>query len=199
MSKPFYTPASPLQSEIEVKKSRFIARALAVETREQVQAALKQARQDYPDARHHCWAYVLGNPATASSAAMNDDGEPGGTAGKPIMNVISHKGIGNVLVIVIRYFGGVKLGAGGLTRAYSAATEAVVSQLPLIRHEPRIEVLARLDFAQERDLRHWCHSHQATCGQSIYDQQVSLNVQLKAEHLPALREFCASRDIGLSE
>ena len=197
MSKSFYTPAQSLQTEIEVKKSRFIARALPVESREQILQAIEQAKTDFPDARHHCWAYILGNPATACTGAMNDAGEPSGTAGKPIMNVITHKRIGNVLVLVIRYFGGIKLGAGGLTRAYSGAAETVLSQLPLISHEPQLTLVTRFDFALERDLRHWCQLHQASCGTSEYSQQVQMDITLKEELLDEFRQFCLSRSIQL--
>ncbi len=128
MSDPTYpTPAQFIETETEVKKSRFIARATKVTDRQSAIAFVEQAKQDYPGARHHCWAYLLGNPASASSAAANDAGEPSGTAGKPILNVIQHKGVGDVIVVVIRYFGGIKLGAGGLVRAYSGAAEAVMS------------------------------------------------------------------------
>ena len=83
-------PAGESEQEYVIKKSRFIARVVPVENREEVNAAVARSRQDYPDARHHCWAYVLGSPADASSAGMNDDGEPSGTAGKPILNVLQH-------------------------------------------------------------------------------------------------------------
>ncbi|CAG0912002.1 unnamed protein product, partial [Cyprideis torosa] len=114
MSAAFFVPASRVEHELVVNKSRFIAWIAPASDREQAMALLDEARLAYPDARHHCWAYVLGNPSNAASAAANDDGEPAGTAGKPILNVIQHKAIGNIMVVVIRYFGGIKLGAGGL-------------------------------------------------------------------------------------
>lgn len=127
MSKDYPIPAGFLERETEIKKSRFIARVAPVSSRDEVKAWLEQARNDHPDARHICWAYQIGRPGAAAEAAMNDDGEPSGTAGKPILSVIQHKDLGDVLVMVIRYFGGIKLGAGGLVRAYAGATEAVLS------------------------------------------------------------------------
>src|SRR5690625_1242748 len=93
--------------------------------------------------------------------AMNDDGEPSGTAGKPIFNVIQHKGVGDVMVVVTRYFGGVKLGAGGLVRAYAGAAEAVLSAMEIVERVPESRFTLSLDFAQEQPLRHWCEQHGA--------------------------------------
>lgn len=102
----YAVPAERTRAEIEIKKSRFIAYAQQVETREQGMQWLAEIKQQYPDARHHCWAYLIGNPSCASNAGMGDDGEPSGTAGKPILNVLQHKGVMDIMVIVVRYFGG---------------------------------------------------------------------------------------------
>ena len=152
-------PKQAHQIEYEVKKSRFIARADYASTREQAMQQLVLAQQDYPDARHYCWAYLLGDPANAASAAMSDDGEPSGTAGKPILNVMQHKGIGDVMLIVVRYFGGIKLGAGGLVRAYSAAAQQVMVTLEVMERVAMSRMSARIEFAQEQFLRHWVAQH----------------------------------------
>ena len=108
--------------EIVEKKSRFIAEVHPVTSEEEAMEILEQTRKQYWDARHHCWAYIIGrNPA---AERMSDDGEPAGTAGKPILEVIRGRELTNVLVIVTRYFGGTLLGTGGLIRAYQAASKA---------------------------------------------------------------------------
>lgn len=195
MSQPYFIPDSTLECELEVKKSRFIARATPVTTREEAMAFLGSTKQDYPDARHHCWAYLLGNPRSASSAGSNDDGEPSGTAGKPILNVIQHKGIGDVMVVVSRYFGGVKLGAGGLTRAYGNATEAVLSTLPLTRHQILLHRQLHCDFSHEQPLRHWAAQHKASVVSVEYSGAVSLALSLPIQSLPSLESFCQSHGI----
>ena len=111
------------------QKSRFISRAGCVTSKDEAKLFVHQCRLDYEDAGHYCWAYLLGNPDRASSAAMSDDGEPSGTAGKPILNVLQHKNVGDIMVVVVRYFGGVKLGAGGLVRAYSSSAQLVMDKL----------------------------------------------------------------------
>ena len=110
--------------EIVEKKSRFIAEVFPVTSEEEAMQYLEEARKRYWDARHHCWAYVLGrNP---SAERMSDDGEPAGTAGKPILEVIRGRQITDVLVIVTRYFGGTLLGTGGLVKAYGDAVREVL-------------------------------------------------------------------------
>lgn len=194
-SNSFFTPATTIERELETKKSRFIARAGAVHSRDEALAFVESARADYPDARHHCWAYLIGNPATAASAAMNDDGEPSGTAGKPILNVIQHKGIGDVIVVVTRYFGGIKLGAGGLVRAYSGATQNALADLPLVEHRPRRLYRLRFDFPREQPLRHWAEQHQAELLSIDYGQQVGARLAVPEEHVTAFEAFLGAQDI----
>jgi len=156
---------------------------------------LKKAKSDYPDARHHCWAYLIGDPSSASSAAMNDDGEPGGTAGKPILNVIQHKGVGDVMVVVIRYFGGIKLGAGGLTRAYSGVTESLFSSMHIEQQQPVIQMELLCDFAQEQSVRHWADQHGAQINIPIYTQGVEITLTLPEESKNDLVSFCEANNI----
>lgn len=179
-------------AEFEVKKSRFIAWAVPVSSREEALQWVDRARTEFPDARHHCWAYQLGDSEVATHAAANDDGEPSGTAGRPILSVIQHKNIGNLLVIVIRYFGGIKLGAGGLVRAYSGATELVLSTLPV--QAPVKMSHARIDceFAHEQAIRHFCEQHQGQVLNVEYSQQVHMHIELPTQHASELEALCAS-------
>lgn len=195
MSQGYPVPARTLEREIERRKSRFIARAGCVTTREEGMAFLQAMRDAYPDARHHCWAYLIGDPETAASAAMNDDGEPSGTAGKPILNVIQHKGIGDVIVVVARYFGGVKLGAGGLVRAYAGATEAVLSELPFTSQVQLETIHLQMDFAREQAVRHWAGEHDADVIAVDYGEGVTMRLRLPAEQRNELKAFCAANGI----
>ena len=199
MAKSYYIPSTSLEVLTEVKKSRFFARATMVATRDEAMSFIDVAKKDYPDARHHCWAYFLGNPSSASSAAMNDDGEPGGTAGKPILNVIQHKDIGDVIVVVTRYFGGVKLGAGGLTRAYSGAAESVLSSLPLIEQIPLVNVVISCDFSQEQLIRHWATQWQATVVKIEYGEGVEIELSLPEVSLGKVEKFCIANSVALKE
>ena len=191
-------PEREAEAETEVRRSRFIARAAPVASREEALAFVERARRDHPEARHHCWAYVIGAPGRATSAAMNDDGEPSGTAGKPILGVIEHKGIGDVVVVVIRYFGGVKLGAGGLVRAYAGGAEAVLSALPVCHHEPRITLDVECGFADEQPLRLELDRLAGELAAIDYGQGVSAQVSLPQVSQDAFLAWAAARGIGVS-
>jgi uncharacterized YigZ family protein len=119
MPSDYQTILSPAEFEADIKKSRFIGRVHHVTTEAEAEAILAAARKEHYKATHVCWAYVLGIGGAKQKAS--DDGEPSGTAGKPILEVINARGLTDVLVLVIRYFGGIKLGAGGLIRAYSGS------------------------------------------------------------------------------
>ncbi|MCH2556063.1 MAG: IMPACT family protein [Alcanivorax sp.] len=185
-----------MDRELEINKSRFIAWLRPVRSRAEGQAVLEQARARYPDATHHCHAWLIGAP-NSGQGAMNDDGEPSGTAGKPIFNVIQHKGVGDVMVVVIRYFGGVKLGAGGLVRAYAGAAEAVLSAMDVIEQVPERTVILRLGFALEQPLRHWCDQHDGHLDDVDYGETVRVRLTLPEARLPELDAFCAANGIQI--
>lgn len=164
--------------ELEIKKSRFIALAWPCTSREQAMEFLEQAKTEFPDARHHCWAYVLGDPNNAASMASSDAGEPGGTAGRPMLSVLMHKQIGDLMLVVVRYFGGIKLGAGGLVRAYGQAVDGVVQELELSKPINMQQWQVRCDFAQEQFLRHWLEQQGGQVLQVEYSEQVQALVEL---------------------
>ena len=190
-------PASPIDREIIINKSRFITWLRPVSQREEAMAFVDEARQRYPDASHHCYAYLLGNPASAQ-AAMNDDGEPSGTAGKPIFNVIQHKGMSDVLVVVSRYFGGVKLGAGGLVRAYAAAAEAVLAEVERVESVPQVTCRLEMGFPLEQRLRHWAEQNSAEVLDVHYSQSVAMTLRCPTQSLDDLESLCAAEQIALT-
>lgn len=198
MSEHYPVPAGFLERETEIRKSRFIARVVPVSSRDEVKTWLEQAHKDHPDARHICWAYQIGRPGSAEEAGMNDDGEPSGTAGKPILSVIQHKDMGNVLVMVIRYFGGVKLGAGGLVRAYAGATEAVLSAVDRVVQQPTARVTVSMAFADEQPLRHWCEQHSALVDRVEYGVGVTVTISLPEEWNDVFTAFCDARGMDYS-
>ncbi|HEX5771673.1 MAG TPA: YigZ family protein [Nocardioidaceae bacterium] len=122
MTSSYLTVAGPANAEIEVKRSRFICRIERVDSEEAARAVVEEERKRYWDARHHCSAFVLG--PTGDVQRSSDDGEPSGTAGAPMLEVLRGRGVSDVVAVVTRYFGGVLLGAGGLVRAYSDAVRA---------------------------------------------------------------------------
>ena len=129
---------------------------------------------------------------------MADDGEPSGTAGKPILNVLQHKGVGDVMVIVTRYFGGIKLGAGGLVRAYSASAQQAMEQLPT-REEVRLyDVSIDIDFKHEQFIRHLCEQFSGKVVNCSYAQHVTVDVQLPSHTIDEFQEKTAAMAIDFT-
>lgn len=193
---PYPVPAGPIDAEIVITRSRFLAALRPVATRAAALAELERIRAAYPDATHHCFAYLVGSPQSGQ-AAMSDDGEPSGTAGRPIFSVIGHKAVGDVLIVVTRYFGGVKLGAGGLVRAYSAAAEAAASRMVVVDKVVLARMTLQLPFADEQAVRHWCSLRGAEVEAVEYGQAVRMTLAVPAAALVDLREFCAGRGVLL--
>lgn len=180
-------PTQKVELEYEIKKSRFICWIVPISTREEAIQLVEQAKLKFPDARHHCWAYILGNPDNAISAAAHDDGEPSGTAGKPILNVLQHKNIGDVVAVVTRYFGGIKLGAGGLVRAYSTSTQQASELLTLIDKTPYQEIKIECDYSDEPRLRRWVENRSGTVLASEYLQTATLTLSIPSACLDDLQ------------
>lgn len=156
----YWRPVAAAEAEIEIKNSRFIAYLEPVNSLKEAEAAKAKIKALHPNARHHCWAQVVGKPFDVHACGSSDDGEPGGTAGRPMLAVLTGKPAGYLMVMVVRYFGGIKLGTGGLVRAYSGAVREVfdVSEwqlcLPMAQrelvltythHQSVLHLLSRLD------------------------------------------------------
>lgn len=148
---PRFTLKQPSHYELEIKKSRFIAYLYPVSNKEQINEHLLQLKQQYPDARHICTAFLCGN-----ASGLNDDGEPSGTAAKPMFSVLQHNNLVDVLAVVVRYFGGIKLGAGGLVRAYGQAVRHALDAGEMQQLIIKTQWSAHITFSLESQLRHWC-------------------------------------------
>ena len=144
------------ETEVTVNRSRFIGRCFPVKTEEEALTLLNGIRKQHWDATHNCFAYRIGE--AASVARFSDDGEPGGTAGMPIMEVLRSKEITDVLVVVTRYFGGILLGAGGLVRAYSKSAAETVSEAGLVEYVPAKLLTAVMDYSRYGSLEGYIRS-----------------------------------------
>ena len=187
----YQTLKHAVSARLDIKKSEFIAYAYPVTSREQAMFHVEQLRVKYADARHHCWAYIIGDPNNTNSAGFDDDGEPNGTAGRPILNVLQHKSIGNVIIIVVRYFGGIKLGAGGLTRAYAGSAQAAVDEMVLLPYVPMAQVQIIAEFATEAQCRYVVEDLGGHIDDVTYSKQVTLTVTLAEADIDHLKERLA--------
>ncbi len=176
------TLARPVEHAIEIKKSRFIAVLAPVASRREAMAVLAETRARWPAATHYCWALLAGPDSGA-----NDDGEPGGTAGRPMLNVLQHKKLANVIAIVVRYYGGIKLGAGGLVRAYSQAVSEAVARAEPVPIVARAELRLALDYPLENRVRHACQQLGIEIAAADYGARLVLVLRLPEAGIEAAR------------
>ena len=143
--KPYKSVKQCSEAEYTVNRSRFIGRCFPVDSEEAALCLLGDIRKKHWDATHNCFAYRIGDNA---AARFSDDGEPGGTAGKPIMDVLTGRGLTNVLCVVTRYFGGILLGAGGLVRAYSKSAAEAVAKAGVVSYLPGTVLDIPMDYSR---------------------------------------------------
>ena len=173
------------KAEIKIKGSRFIAETYVVRNPGEAQEKLGWVRKREYGATHHCYAYTVGL-FDKKEYKYSDAGEPAGTAGKPIHDVLSGKGITNVLCVVTRYFGGTKLGTGGLARAYSEVTRAVMDKSSLCENFLSSEFRFTLDFASYDRWLETVHRHGATVSDSEFTDAVVMQVRIRNSLAPQL-------------
>ncbi|MFZ6748692.1 IMPACT family protein [Undibacterium sp. Ren11W] len=166
--------ASAVYAEIEIKKSRFLGQLYPVRSRAESREKLAEIRAQHPNAVHVCWVLLC-----EGDSGLDDDGEPSGTAAKPMYNVLVHKQLFNVLAVVVRYWGGIKLGAGGLTRAYGQAISDTCKLAELLPIEIQIEVLFSVQFADESSLRRYCEQAGVSVIDTRYEDRAILRLLVK--------------------
>ena len=171
-------PAKLYRTEETIKRSRFIATVAHAFTEEDAKAFISIIKNEFPDATHNCWAYVAGPPGDTARIGMSDDGEPHGTAGKPILTVLLHSEIGEIVAVVTRYFGGTKLGTGGLVRAYSGSVKNALAGLSIKEKRDVITLTAILDYSKIIAVRQMIESFNSEIIEAKYEADVSFKIEL---------------------
>ncbi len=142
----YHTIATPAEGIFRDKGSKFIANIYPISSEAEIKPIIQQLKTDHPKARHHCWAYRLGR--IGDEFRINDDGEPSGTAGRPILNSLLSAGLTNILIVVVRYFGGTLLGVPGLINAYKSATAAAISNSMIVERTENVMFKVQCDYLQ---------------------------------------------------
>jgi uncharacterized YigZ family protein len=192
----FQVPAGNISIEQEIKRSRFITSIGRATDKQRAHAFIESIRSIYPDANHHCWAYVAGNPYDTVRIGMSDDGEPQGTAGKPMLSILQHRRIGEIVVVVTRYFGGIKLGTGGLVRAYSSSVQLALKKLPLAEFVALASAQITLPYPHEDRIRRLLEKMQVTIKDALYKDRVLLRVEFPAKIIVDLEQQIANQTQG---
>jgi uncharacterized YigZ family protein len=185
-------PAERTRVETKVLNSRFIATAAPAFSVEEARETIGRVREEFADASHNVPAYVIGHGA-AVTAHCHDDGEPSGTAGRPVLAVVQGSGLGDIVVVVTRYFGGTKLGTGGLVRAYGDAARAVLAALPLAEKVATHTVMADVPYPLLEQARLLVAAHRGLILDESFAAAISLTVRFTADTVAgfqdALREL----------
>ena len=182
MSESYFVPCAEAESEFTEKRSRFIGRVQRVETEAEARAYIEAIRKRHYDARHNCWCYVLHEGGVVR---YGDDGEPQGTAGQPMLNVFQREGVENVVCVVTRYFGGVLLGAGGLTRAYAKSAKDALDAAGKARMTLWARLCVGVPYPLYERLTRLIDAHGGVAEESEYGAEVRVSLRLPQERTAA--------------
>ena len=174
-------PAKTFRCEVEVQRSRFITTVENVETQEEALSFVARLKQEFPTANHNCWAFICGAPGSTDRIGLSDDGEPHGVAGKPMLTTLQHSGIGDIAVVVTRFFGGIKLGKGGMVKAYTLAVQTAVDQLPVTEKIDWLYVCCELPYSLLTIVKRLLPDYEAELLEEIFGAEVTLNLRVPAE------------------
>lgn len=184
--KRYPVPAEPVRREIVVVNSRFIASLAPVFSVDEARAFITQVKADFPDASHHVPVYLLGQ-GTSVIAHCSDAGEPSGTAGRPALAVLQGSGLGDVAVVITRYFGGTKLGTGGLVRAYSDAVRAVITAVRRAERVSTHTVMVELPYPLLERVRRLVTARRGQMLDEDFSSNVMITARFAVEDLPAFQ------------
>ena len=173
----FKTSMQDAQAEIEEKKSRFIANVYYIENAEEAEEHLKQIRKKYFDARHNCFAYRI-LEENGVKEKQSDDGEPSGTAGAPMLNILQKNNLYNVLIVVTRYFGGTLLGTGGLVRAYSDATIKSLENAKVIIQTKGYLINVVIEYKDLEKFKYYCRMHGIIIVNTVYENNIICTMEI---------------------
>jgi len=192
----YLIPSSTHRTETIISRSRFITTIAHAPTVQDAREFIDAMRAEFPDATHNCWAYVTGPPGDTASIGMSDAGEPHGTAGRPMLDVLLHSGIGEIAAVVTRYFGGTKLGTGGLVKAYSGAVQEALTGLPTRRRVVQTRVRVVVPYSDIEVLRRALQEIEAEVTSEDYTDVVTYEALVPIDRIDRFRSTLADRTAG---
>jgi uncharacterized YigZ family protein len=183
-------------AQLLVRRSRFLATVAHCSNVEDARFFIQTQRQLYTDATHNCWAFCAGPPGDTARIACNDGGEPHGTAGRPMLTVLLHSGIGELACVVTRYFGGVKLGTAGLMRAYQDSVRAALADLPLRLRVESVTIRVTVTYNYIDALRRILPVYEACIHEEKYAETACFHIAIPKEHLETFRLILNEQSAG---
>ncbi len=187
----YVIPASRHRTEQVIDRSRFICTIASVTSPDEAHAFIHQVNVEFPDASHNCWAFVIGPPGSADRIGMSDDGEPHGTAGRPMLTVLTHSGVGDIAAVVTRYFGGTKLGTGGLVKAYGGAVQQALVDLPRAERRDYAMLDVTVAYAHISAVQQLWSVHEVDVLDERFEADVRFELRVPVERVGGLRQAIA--------
>lgn len=192
----FYTIKGECSAEITEKKSKFICNVFHVESVQEAEDKLNIVRKKYHDARHNCYVYKV---VEEDAFKASDDGEPSGTAGVPMLNIVNGRNLSNILVVVTRYFGGILLGTGGLVRAYSLATTTALDDSNIIKQEMGLEASFNVEYKELEEVKYHLKNRNIVISSQEYLENVKVFVEGREEDILKLQNEKLSERVELKD
>ncbi|WGE65167.1 YigZ family protein [Actinobacillus equuli subsp. equuli] len=192
----YFIPQQPVIFEEEIKKSRFITYLRYTEGMEQAKAFWAEMKMLHPQARHWCWATVAGMPNDSQQYGFSDDGEPSGTAGKPMLNYLLGSGLGEITAVVVRYYGGIQLGTGGLVKAYGGGVQQALLQVEKQRKVLRQNYRLVCEYDQFNTVQHLLNSYDIELLEQHFTEVIELNLAINPADIAPLSEQLTQRFSG---
>ena len=189
-------PAGRHRVEQSIERSRFICTVERAGTGEEAQVFIRAMNAEFADATHNCWAFIAGPPGSTNRIGMSDDGEPHGTAGRPMLTVLTHGGVGEIVAVVTRYYGGTKLGTGGLVKAYGGTVQLALATLPRSERVDRIELSLRIGYASIATMQQLLPTLEAEVTAQEFGEDACLELRVPRHNLAALRSAVADATSG---
>lgn len=196
MVAPYQIAKGEIIDETEISRSRFICYLQACNSAEAFKAFLQHIRELHPQANHHCYAFILDHPQESRSYGFSDDGEPSGTAGRPMLMALQGANIGEVATIVVRYFGGTKLGTGGLQRAYGGAVRSALVSLESSTKIPMVHKSLSCQYTQVNDILRLIEQVQGQVLEQSYQEHVDLLLAIPEQKLNDVDEQLKTLSAG---
>lgn len=184
----YLIPVLPTQFEEEIKKSLFITYLAHTPSVDAAKAFVMQIKTKHSDARHNCWGFVAGRPEDSMLWGFSDDGEPSGTAGKPILAQLAGSGVGELTAVVTRYYGGIRLGTGGLVKAYGGGVQQALKQLQTIEKKITTKLSLTLDYSFVPIAQSIIAQYEALEVEADYKEQVKFLVEIELRHIDAFTQ-----------
>lgn len=185
---PCLSELSFFRKECIIKRSRFLVSLGHAAGANAAKRFIDSIRQEFPDASHNCWAFVAGAPGDTASVGYSDDGEPHGTAGRPMLTILLHSGIGEIAAVITRYFGGIKLGTGGLVRAYQDMVRLGLEELPLRMHRTTQALEVTIHYQHVTPLRRLLSTRHTEISREVFTDTVTYEIQVPTDDIDNIKQ-----------